>query len=100
MGGTSYIYEAGCGVFIDGERTFLTGDWQPDEDSTPYERMVDAGIPDLLFERYAPMLEWHSPVGGRPQALLPDARQGRLGRGRTSSWSPRGTRTFASSTTA
>ncbi len=54
MGGTSYIYEAGCGVFIDGERTFLTGDWQPTENSTPYERMVDAGIPDLLFERYEP----------------------------------------------
>jgi len=61
MGQTSYIYEAGCGVFIDGERTFLTGDWQPDERSTPYEKMVDARIPDLLFERYSPLLEWHSP---------------------------------------
>ena len=61
MGQTSYIYEAGCGVFIDGERTFLTGDWQPTEDETPYDRMAGAGIPDLLFERYRGRLEWHSP---------------------------------------
>jgi hydroxymethylpyrimidine pyrophosphatase-like HAD family hydrolase len=72
MGQTSYIYEAGCGVFIDGERTFLTGAWQPDESSTPYERMVDAGIPDLLFERYSPKLEWHTPweVGRKLSFLM------------------------------
>ena len=81
MGQTSYIYEAGCGVFIDGERTFLTGDWQPDENSTPYERMVEAGIPDLLFERYWPDARVALALGGRPQALVPHARQGRLGRG-------------------
>ena len=61
LGGTSYIYEAGCGVFIDGERTYLTGDWQPTEESCPFDQMVAAGIPDLLFERYAPLLEWHTP---------------------------------------
>ncbi len=72
MGQTSYIYEAGCGVYMDGERTFLTGDWQPTEDSTPYERMVEAGIPDLLFDRYAPMLEWHTPweVGRKLSFLM------------------------------
>src|SRR5688572_15886677 len=32
MGQTSYIYEAGCAAFIDGEWTYLTGDWQPTED--------------------------------------------------------------------
>ena len=37
---------------IDGERTYLTGDWQPDDDGTPAERMVAAGIPDLLFEHF------------------------------------------------
>jgi hydroxymethylpyrimidine pyrophosphatase-like HAD family hydrolase len=61
MGQTSYIYEAGCGVFLDGERTFVTGDWQPIEDKTPYDEMVEAGIPELLFERYGPRLEWHTP---------------------------------------
>ena len=58
---TSYIYEAGCGVVIDGERTLLTGDWVPDDDGTPAEKMLAAGIPDLLFERFEGRLEWHGP---------------------------------------
>jgi len=58
---TSYIYEAGCGVFIDGERTFLTGDWIPNDDGTPAERMLAEGIPDLLFEHFPGRLEWHHP---------------------------------------
>jgi hydroxymethylpyrimidine pyrophosphatase-like HAD family hydrolase len=61
LGQTAYIYEAGCGVFIDGERTLLTGDWVPDDDGTPAEKMVVAGIPDLLFERFPGRLEWHRP---------------------------------------
>jgi phosphoglycolate phosphatase len=61
IGQTSYIYEAGCGVVIDGERTYLTGDWTPDGDSTPAERLLAAGIPDLLFERFPGRLEWHAP---------------------------------------
>ena len=71
IGQTSYIYEAGCGVVIDGERTYLTGDWQPDEDGTPAEKMVAAGIPELLFERFAGRLEWHAPWHtGRELSLL------------------------------
>ena len=54
LGQTSYIYEAGCAMVIDGERTFLTGDWQPDENGNPAQKMLDAGIPELLFERFAP----------------------------------------------
>jgi phosphoglycolate phosphatase len=61
MGQTSYIYEAGCGVVIEGERTYLTGDWQPGDDGTPAERMLEAGIPDLLFEAFPGKLEWHHP---------------------------------------
>ncbi|MGH2953577.1 MAG: HAD family hydrolase [Solirubrobacterales bacterium] len=61
IGQTSYIYEAGCAVMIDGERTLLTGDWVPDGDGTPAERMLAAGIPDLLFERFVGRLEWHHP---------------------------------------
>ena len=61
LGQTSYIYEAGCGVFIDGERTFLTGDWVPDDDGTPAERMLAEGIPDLLFDHFPSRLEWHHP---------------------------------------
>ena len=26
--------------------------------------MMDAGIPDLLFEHFAPKLEWHAPWHG------------------------------------
>ena len=34
--------------------------------------MVEAGIPDLLFERYGPLLEWHSPweVGRKLSFLM------------------------------
>jgi hydroxymethylpyrimidine pyrophosphatase-like HAD family hydrolase len=58
---TSYIYEAGCGVMIDGERTLLTGDWLPDDEGTPADKIQAAGIPELLFERFPGRLEWHRP---------------------------------------
>ncbi len=61
IGQTSYVYEAGCGVVIDGERTYLTGDWTVDDGATPAQRMLDEGIPDLLFERFPGRLEWHAP---------------------------------------
>ena len=68
---TSYIYEAGCGVMIDGERTYLTGDWIPDENGNPAGKLVDAGIPDLLFEHFDGRLEWHAPWHtGRELSLL------------------------------
>ncbi len=71
MGQTSYIYESGCAVAIDGERTYLTGEWQPDESGTPVERMHTAGIPQLLFAEFAPRLEWHAPWHeGRELSLL------------------------------
>jgi phosphoglycolate phosphatase len=63
IGQRSYIYEAGCGVMMDGERTLLVGDWAPadDDELTPARRMHDAGIPELLFERFPGRLEWHHP---------------------------------------
>jgi phosphoglycolate phosphatase len=72
LGQTSYIYEAGCGVMIDGERTLLTGAWGIEDDgSTPAERINAAGIPELLFERFGGRLEWHSPWHtGRELSLL------------------------------
>ena len=72
LGQTSYIYEAGCGVVIDGERTLLTGDWGVDEDgTTPADRINAAGIPELLFERFSGRLEWHTPWHtGRQLSLL------------------------------
>ena len=62
---------------IDGERTYLTGSWVPNEDGVPAERLVAAGIPDMLFEHFGGRLEWHAPWHTGPRALAADARQGR-----------------------
>jgi phosphoglycolate phosphatase len=72
MGQTSYIYEAGCGMVIDREKTYLTGeDWLPDDRGTPAERMLASGIPEMLFERFPGRLEWHTPWHeGRVLSLL------------------------------
>ena len=71
IGQTSYIYEAGCAMVIDRERTLLTGAWEPDEDGTPAERIIAAGVPDQLFERFEGRLEWHAPWHtGRQLSLL------------------------------
>jgi hydroxymethylpyrimidine pyrophosphatase-like HAD family hydrolase len=61
IGQTSYIYEAGCAVMIDGEETQLTGDWVAAGGLTPAAQMLEAGIPDLLFEHFDGRLEWHTP---------------------------------------
>ena len=71
LGQRSYIYEAGCGVVMDGERTYLTGDWLPDEGGTPAEKLVSAGLPELLFDHFDGRLEWHAPWHtGRELSLL------------------------------
>ena len=47
---------------IDGERTLPDRRLGPGgRRRTPAERMLDAGIPELLFERFGERLEWHSP---------------------------------------
>ncbi|HEX6115659.1 MAG TPA: HAD-IIB family hydrolase [Solirubrobacterales bacterium] len=61
MGQTAYIYEAGCAIVIDRERTYLTGGLVSDEQGTVYEKIVAAGVPDLLFEAFPDRLEYHSP---------------------------------------
>lgn len=72
MGQTSYIYEAGCGVVIDREKTLLTGDWSfDDHGGGPAEQMIAAGIADRLFEHFGARLEWHAPWHeGRELSLL------------------------------
>jgi hydroxymethylpyrimidine pyrophosphatase-like HAD family hydrolase len=61
IGQTSYIYEVGCGLVIDGEETFLTGDLQPTEDKTVHEQIDESGAPELLFDAYPGRLEHHAP---------------------------------------
>jgi phosphoglycolate phosphatase len=61
LGQTSYIFEVGTGMVIDGELTFLTGDLQPREGETIHDQVGEGGAPALLLERYAGRLEPHSP---------------------------------------
>ena len=61
MGQTSYIFEVGSGLVIDGELTFLTGELQPLEGRSIHAQIEETGAPALLLERYAGRLEPHSP---------------------------------------
>jgi hydroxymethylpyrimidine pyrophosphatase-like HAD family hydrolase len=61
MGQTSYIFEVGSGMVIDGELTFLTGDLQPRDGLTIHAQIEAMGAPALLLDRYAGRLEPHSP---------------------------------------
>src|ERR671916_1059839 len=61
IGQSSYIFEVGAGLVIDGELTFLTGELQPREGLTIHAQIEETGAPALLLERYAGRLEPHSP---------------------------------------
>ena len=61
IGSTAYIYEVGCAVVIDDEKTVLVGDAKAEEGKSLAETMVDGGVADLLFESFAGRLEWHRP---------------------------------------
>ena len=61
MGQTSYIFEVGTGMVVDGELTFLTGDLQPQDGLTIHAQIAESGAPDLLLERYRGRLEQHAP---------------------------------------
>jgi hydroxymethylpyrimidine pyrophosphatase-like HAD family hydrolase len=61
LGQTSYIFEVGTGLVIDGELTFLTGDLQPRDGETIHAQVERGGAPALLLDRYSGRLEPHSP---------------------------------------
>ena len=66
LGLSSYIFELGGGMVIDGEATLLTGDVRPAEGETVHDLIEASGAPRLLFERWPGRLEYHSPwEGGR-----------------------------------
>src|SRR3954468_6176155 len=52
LGQTSYIFEVGSGMVIDGELTFLTGDFQPLDGKTVHAQIDETGAPALLLDRY------------------------------------------------
>ena len=61
IGSSSYIYEIGTGLVIDGEETFLCGPFEPKDGRTPHEQIEATGAPALLLESYAGRLEPHAP---------------------------------------
>jgi phosphoglycolate phosphatase len=61
MGITSYAFEAGAGVVLDGELHWLTGDLVPRDGKTIFDQIEESGAPKLLLEYYAGRLEYHDP---------------------------------------
>jgi hydroxymethylpyrimidine pyrophosphatase-like HAD family hydrolase len=61
LGQTSYIFEVGSGMVVDGELTFLTGELQPRDGQTIHALIDAAGAPALLLDPFAGRLEHHSP---------------------------------------
>jgi hydroxymethylpyrimidine pyrophosphatase-like HAD family hydrolase len=60
LGQSSYIFEAGACVVLEGESHWLTGPLQPGE-TTIAEQIGRSGAPDMLLEQYPGRLEYHEP---------------------------------------
>jgi phosphoglycolate phosphatase len=61
MGVTSYAFEAGAGVVLDGEVHWLTGDLVPRDGKSVFDQIEESGAPGLLLEHFAGRLEYHAP---------------------------------------
>jgi hydroxymethylpyrimidine pyrophosphatase-like HAD family hydrolase len=62
IGASAYAFEVGCGLVIDGELEWLTGDVVPSEASgTIAEQIERSGAPALLLEHFTGRLEYHTP---------------------------------------
>ena len=61
LGQTSYIFEVGAAMVVDGETTFLTGDFQPRDGESVHDQIAATGAPELLLRRYEGSLEYHVP---------------------------------------
>jgi phosphoglycolate phosphatase len=62
IGASSYIFELGCALVLDGQLEWLTGDVVPsDDDGTIYQQIERSGAPTLLLEHYPGRLEYHTP---------------------------------------
>ncbi|HEX3509791.1 MAG TPA: hypothetical protein VHT27_01705 [Solirubrobacteraceae bacterium] len=60
LGQSSFIFESGACLVLDGEEHWLTGEMLPGE-LTIAEQIEQGGAPALLLERYAGRLEYHEP---------------------------------------
>jgi hydroxymethylpyrimidine pyrophosphatase-like HAD family hydrolase len=62
IGSSSYTFELGCGLVVDGELEWLTDEIVPSlEQGTIYEQLERSGAPAFLLDRYAGRLEYHTP---------------------------------------
>ena len=62
LGLTSFVYELGGGMVVDGENTLLTGErLAPRDGRTVHDLIAESGAPQLLFERFPGRLEYHEP---------------------------------------
>ena len=77
IGQTSYIYEAGCAMVIDRERTYLTGEWLPDRRG---QRRPSGSRPRgsrAALRALRPAARVARALAHRPRALAAVPRQGR-----------------------
>jgi hydroxymethylpyrimidine pyrophosphatase-like HAD family hydrolase len=62
IGSSSYIFELGAGLVLDGELEWLTDGLEPSpERGTIYDQIEASGAPALLLDRYAGRIEYHTP---------------------------------------
>ena len=62
IGSSSYIFELGCGLVLDGELEWLTEGVVPSAESGMiYDQIEQSGAPALLLARFAGRLEYHTP---------------------------------------
>jgi HAD superfamily hydrolase (TIGR01484 family) len=61
LGQSSYIFEVGSGLVLDGDVEWLTGGMEPNESGSIYQQIEAAGVPAMLLEEYAESLEYHAP---------------------------------------
>ena len=62
IGASSYIFELGCGLVVDGELEWLTDGVVPSvEQGSIYDQIEASGGPALLLERFEGQLEYHTP---------------------------------------
>src|SRR5438270_8566251 len=72
LGLTSYSFELGCGLVVDGELEWLTDGVVPSPTAgSIYAQIEASGAPRLLLERFAGRLEYHTALSrGRRVAHL------------------------------
>ena len=61
IGQSSYIFEVGAAMVVDGETTFLTGELQPRDGESVHDQIAATGAPELLLRRLEGRLEYHAP---------------------------------------